>query len=568
MKVQITFAIAFILSLVFSTSCVDDNIISNSDENIKNVVDLKFSFKFEDSNSTRAISDGTTVDKMFYAIISEDGKLINKSSRMLHKNELETQVLSMNISLASGVKYRAIFWVQNSECNAYTFNDDMSVDVNYNGANNDEKRDAFYGASELFSISDAVVGVVLKRPFAQLNAGTFPFDWEYAKKYCDFNVTKSATRIRNLPNKISLLDGTVSGNEDAEFFAYNIPQESLMTDVDSDGIDEKYTYLSMSYVLASDEPTTHSVDFYFMDENNRSVMFANSGTNVVKLQRNYHTDYVGQVLTDAGNLNFREYIAATSVYHNITEDSTLSDITYDMSGHGGLQFASENGQTMTLDNIYITGDIWTIELGEYRGSSYVNYNNVLNNVVFKDLYTTSIIECHEWYFSPACIAYGNTVLNNCSMTGATSSNKKITDKHGIEHDIIPVDLGVRNESDAIINGGEFENLFAWTHAVVDIYGATIGTLYCGTCDSTKHSWMTIHSGTKIDRIINCEPRCPYGGKEYSTTMTIKSGAIVGSIQLVSTDVEFLIIEEGAQVGKITCEGIEYTYEELRSAMGL
>ena len=80
--------------------------------------------------------------------------------------------------------------------------------------------------------------------------------------------------------------------------------------------------------------------------------------------------------------------------------------------------------------------------------------------------------------------------------------------------------------------------------------------------------MTIHSGTKIDRIINCEPRCPYGGKEYSTTMTIKSGAIVGSIQLVSTDVEFLIIEEGAQVGKITCEGVEYTYEELRSAMGL
>ena len=75
MKVQITFAIAFILSLVFSTSCVDDNIISNSDENIKNVVDLKFSFTFEDSNSTRAISDGTTVDKMFYAIISEDGKL-------------------------------------------------------------------------------------------------------------------------------------------------------------------------------------------------------------------------------------------------------------------------------------------------------------------------------------------------------------------------------------------------------------------------------------------------------------------------------------------------------------
>jgi hypothetical protein len=154
------------------------------------------------------------------------------------------------------------------------------------------------------------------------------------------------------------------------------------------------------------------------------------------------------------------------------------------------------------------------------------------------------------------------------MTGATTVRGPITDKHGVEHEVIPVDIGVRNESDAVFNGGTFGTVFAWTHAVVDIYGSDIDTLYCGTCDSTKHSWMTIHSGTTIDRVICCEPRCPYGGKEYSTTMTIKNGAVIGSLQLVSTDVEFLIIEPGAKVGKITCEGVEYTYEELRSAMGL
>ena len=239
-----------------------------------------------------------------------------------------------------------------------------------------------------------------------------------------------------------------------------------------------------------------------------------------------------------------------------------------MSGHDALQFASESGQKMTLENIYITGDIWTIELGEYRGSSYVNYNNELNNVVLKDLVCTSRIECHEWYFSPAVIAYGNTVVNNCSMTGATTVCGPVTDKHGVVHEVIPVDFGVRNESDAVINGGTFGTFFAWTHAVVDIHDATIDTLYCGTCDSTKHSWMTIHNGTTIDKVICCEPRCPYGGKEYSTTMTIKNGAVIGSLQLVSTDVEFLIIEEGAKVGKITCEGVEYTYKELREAMGL
>ena len=154
------------------------------------------------------------------------------------------------------------------------------------------------------------------------------------------------------------------------------------------------------------------------------------------------------------------------------------------------------------------------------------------------------------------------------MTGATTTREPITDKHGVTHEVIPADFAVRNESDCVINGGYFGTVFAWTHAVVDIFGATIEKLYCGTCDSTKHSWMTIGSGTKITEVICCEPRCPYGGKEYSTTMTIKSGAEVGSIQLVSTDVEFLIIEDGAKVGKITCEGVEYTYKELREAMGL
>ncbi|MBQ5776774.1 MAG: hypothetical protein IIW06_07305 [Bacteroidaceae bacterium] len=568
MKGNITFAILLILSLILSTSCVKDNIITNNDNNIANVVNLRFSFTFEDEEITRAVSDGTQVDILYYAIVDESGKLLNKNVRELRSNELASKTISMNLTLSAGVSYRAVFWVQNSECDAYTFSDDMSVTVDYTGANNDEIRDAFYGVSNLFTTTDGIVKVVLKRPFAQLNAGTYPFDWTYAQEYHKFAVTKSAARIRNLPNKISLIDGSVSGKNDAEFYASPIPQEKLLADIDNNGINEEYIYLSMSYVLAGEEPSTHNVDFYFMDDNNRSVMFVNEQLSSVTLQRNAHTDFVGQVLTNNGTLNYTDYISAENVYYNVSEDTIISDKTYNMTGHGAIRFASENGQKVTLNNIYITGDIWTIELGEYRGSSYVNYNNELNNVVFEELHTTSIIECHEWYFSPAAIAYGNSVLNNCVMTGSTTENTQITDKHGIEHDIIPVDIGIRNESDAIINGGHFDNVFAWTHAVVDIFGATIGTLYNGTCDSTKHSWMTIHSGTQIDSIICCEPRCPYGTKEYSTTMTIKKGAKVGSLQLVSTDVEFLIIEDGAQVDKITCNGIEYTYKELRLAMGL
>lgn len=552
------------VAILFATACVSE--MNEAPEGVQTEISL--TINLDDDPVTRAISDGRSVDKLVYAVMTTEGEFISRCEKILSSGIPASGEVKMNVSLARGASYKVVCWAQSSKCSAYTLSDEMVLSVDYNGAANDELRDAFYGVSEPFTLSQAQAEVTLKRPFAQLNAGTHTFDWEFVTGHHGFDVKMSAARVRGVANELNLLDGTVSGSVDAQFTPAALPEEMLKADVDENSSEEKYAYLFMSYILADEEPSYHSVDIHFLDADGMSVMFEDPGLANVKLQRNQRTDFVGQVLSDAGTLNPREYKAETTVYHNITEDTVISDIIYDMSGHDALQFASESGQKMTLENIYITGDIWTIELGEYRGSSYVNYNNELNNVVLKDLVCTSKIECHEWYFSPAVIAYGNTVVNNCSMTGATTVCGPVTDKHGMVHEVIPVDFGVRNESDAIINGGTFGTFFAWTHAVVDIYGATIDTLYCGTCDSTKHSWMTIHSGTTIDKVICCEPRCPYGGKEYSTTMTIKNGAVIGSLQLVSTDVEFLIIEEGAKVGKITCEGVEYTYKELREAMGL
>jgi len=555
-----------ILALIGATvqSCIDETFEAVEG----NEVEVTFSFNVEGSTQTRAISDGKSVDKLVYAIVTEDGKQISRNEKILENGFSSSLDMTMTVSMVKGLTYKAVFWAQSSECSAYTVSDDMTVSVDYSGASNDEKRDAFYGVSTPFTMAENQAEVILKRPFAQFNAGTHPFDWEYATGYHDFDVKQSAVMIRKVADKINLWDGTVSGSADATFSPSALPSEMLMTDVDGDGMKEEYKYLSMSYVLAGTEPTYHSVDLFFIDGNGNAVMAENSALEKVELRRNCRTDFTGQMLTDQGELNIREYIEATTVYHNITEDTTLSDKIYNMSGFDAIQFASEKGDKFTLDNIYMTGDIWTVELGEYRGAGYVTYQNELNNVVFEDLVTTVAIECHEWYFAPAVIAYGYTVMNNCTMTGSTTTREPITDKHGVSHEVIPADIGVRNESDAVFYGCTFGTFVAWTHAVVDIYDSIIDTMYCGTCDSTKHSWMTIHSGTKIDKLICCEPRCPYGGKEYSTTMTIKSGAEIGSLQLVSTDVEFLIIEDGAKVGKITCEGVEYTYKELREAMGL
>ncbi len=550
---------------IVSVSCSErDNLSLNSARE----VELSFVFDAENCHVTRAISDGNSVDKLIYAVFAEDGTLVVRNAVIENVNSLVNGgIFNMTVSLADGQRYRAVFWAQNGECDAYALTEDMKLTVDYSGIGNDDRRDAFYGVSELFEVDGKVKSVILRRPFAQINAVAYPFDWEYVTDFHDFTVIKSCAVIRDVPNCMDLLTGELSGSVSTSFQASEIPSERYYADVDGNGVDEEYVYLSMSYVLAGSEPTTHNADFFFIDKDNMAVMYEHESNRVVELKRNNRSDIIGQVITDNGELNRREFIQTGTVYQNITADTLISNTIYNMSGHDAIQFASVDGQLTTLDNVLITGDIWTIELGEYRGGSYVNYNNVLNNVTYKDLRTTSHIECHEWYFSPACIAYGNTTLNNCVMTGAKSINDSITDQHGT-HKLISVDLGVRNESDAVINGGVYGTLFAWTHAIVNIYGAVVDTLYCGTCDSTDHSWMTIGKGTVIDRVICCEPRCPYGSKEYSTTMTIESGAKVGALELVSTDVEFLIIEDGADVGSITCDGVEYTYEELRSAMGL
>lgn len=575
MKQAITYLIAAI-GLIATVSCTENDIVEtiSSGENV--TLTFVLSTDGEGNPETRAISDGTSVDQVHYAIFTEGGKVVvpkaihNKAVGLTAKGGM-----NLTVSLPAGQGYKAVFWAQNSETDAYTLSADMIVKVDYNKACNDEKRDAFYGTSRVFATSENTVEVTLTRPFAQLNAGAFPFDWEYIKEFHKFDITKSCVRVRNIPHSFNLFTGELSERGSASFKPGVLPTEGLGADVDENNTNEEYTYVAMAYLLADETPSTHDAEFFFLNDEGEAVMFERESTNNVTLQRNCRTDYVGQVLTDYGEINVRTYDddgnqEDGNVYYNVSEDTTIENTIYNMSSHNtALQFASVNGQTVTYNNLLFTGDIWCIELGEYRGRSYVNYNNILNNVELRNLSVSAAIACHEWCFSPATIAYGKTTLNNCVMKGATTIWDTKVDEHGDVRKVIPVDIGVRNESDAWFYGGEYGTVFAWTHAVVEIYGSKIDTLYCGTCDSTDHSWMTIGDKTTIDKIICCEPRKPYPNyPEFSTTMTIKKGAKVGSIQLVSTDVEFLIIEDGATVGSITCDGIEYTYEELRAAMGL
>lgn len=563
-----TICLGFAAAALLAASCS----VEEQKAQLDNEAVVSFSIALENQISTRAISDGKGIDQLMYAVFNEDGSellvskvTINDAASMIERNS--TNGGYVDITLPKGQVYQVVFWAQNSECDAYTVSDDMKVTVDYAGLNNDETRDAFFAATMPFKLDRHLSKeVVLKRPFAQVNVGTYESELEAVKEYGS-EVTYSAATIKGVANQIDLVDGTVSGEVDVVYTASALPSEKLYVDVDRDGYKEVYEYMSMCYVLAGDSNSVHEVAFDFSDANGNTVATAAS-IDLISLLRNWRTNILGYFFTGNANLDIvidaayeDDYNVITSnkdIYYCVTEDTVFENSTYIMSNYNvGLWFSSESGQLVTLNNVKFYGSVWTVVLGEYRGNKYNNYNHVLNNVESKDLVVSNVIKDHDVYVSVGTQIYGNSTLNNCKMTGTTTVATVHFD--GTPHDYTPVDVGIPNECDAVMNNCEIGTMYLWTHAVVTLNNTRIGRIICSCCNSTKHSNLTVAAGSTVG-VIDCTQPAKYGSR-----LIIEEGATVGELNLVNASFKDMDIR--GTVNKITYQGVEYTLDELK-ALGL
>lgn len=310
--------------MLLATSCSNDELDMVQSGNEAQVT---FSLAAEGGIATRAISDGTGANVLYYAIFDADGKLIttiNGSTNGLLKKEDAfpngSKEDNVEVTLAKGQEYTAVFWAQDEDCKAYTVSaetDGLKVAVDYkddkNDNNNDETRDAFFKAEPFTVTGDTEIPVVLKRPFAQINVGVTEADWNAAVE-SGVEITESKVVIKNVATSINLLDGTVSGEEEVTYDFATIPAkftpvETLEVDVNRDGAiqeEEKYVYLSMSYILTDNdaERTTLEADglqFTFSPENGEDIVF-DEGLHAVPVQRNWRTNILGKILT--GDVQF------------------------------------------------------------------------------------------------------------------------------------------------------------------------------------------------------------------------------------------------------------------------
>lgn len=349
--------------MLLATSCSNDelDVVQSGNE-----AQVTFSLGLEGGIASRAISDGTGADVLMYAVFDKDGKRINTIQKV-SKTKV-TFPTTEKITLAKGQTYKVAFWAQDKDCEAYTVSDDMQVTVSYandkNKVNNDETRDAFFKTVEFTVSGNQVINVELKRPFAQINVGVYKADWDAAVA-SGITIKESSVVVKNAATSIDLVTGEV-GEETTDVevsYAKNtIPNEDLKVDLngdkDFDDKNEKYHWLSMSYILVADRnadtdnsgvlgderATLESLQYTFYPESGNNITFGD-GLNSVPVERNWRTNILGQILT--GDIQFN--ITINPIFEgDFNVDAPTSEVKSDAQALAAALTANEEDILVVL----------------------------------------------------------------------------------------------------------------------------------------------------------------------------------------------------------------------------
>lgn len=278
------------VGLLFA-SCSQEEVFAPVNDGISNV---RLTLTTGDMQ-TRAFAQGEKANLLTYAVYQENGGSMKRVVEETTVKEF-TGKAQLNLQLVNGFTYNVVLWAGAADNSPYTLTFDetaASVSVDYSGCGaNDDSLDAFYAVKSLPNVNgDIEVGVVLKRPLAQINVGTNDFDKAAEMGY---TVTESSIKVSKVATGMNLLSGEVSGEEEVEFAKAEIPAATEAFPVTG-----AYRYLAMAYVLVGEDKSTMDISFTYTDGSKEGSRTLGS----VPVQRNHRTNIYGQILTSNGKLN-------------------------------------------------------------------------------------------------------------------------------------------------------------------------------------------------------------------------------------------------------------------------
>ena len=351
---------------------------------------------------TKAIGDGLTAKNLSVAVYDDVSNAAGTHIVTLDKTAVfDALHTTVEYNLVKGKTYHFIFWAQ-ADGAPYTFNPETKkVAINYTGAANDEKRDAFYAVKTLKVTGPATEPVQLHRPFAQVNFGTSD---SAAATVAGVTPTASLFTATDAASSFDVFAGEGTDPVRISFTEAALPAGQLTL---KDGT--SYTYLAMNYFIPAGKLSETHVS-------NLSATFKGASDDVVisvpsaKVQANYRTNIVGNLLTDQVVFNV-EIVPAfedetTIDIENITTAAGLStalanshsaklaaDITIDET------ISVPAGKDVVLDlnghEINNTEDLWNDETGDWslisvRGGSLTIKGNGLLKAKENDCFAVDV----------------------------------------------------------------------------------------------------------------------------------------------------------------------------------
>ena len=354
MKKYFSFIVA-VATMFAVTSCSQEEVIGN-ENNDADYASASFTINTPEGMNSRAIGDGTTVNKVACAVYDENG---DEMTNLRQYVDINNKQATYNVRLAKGQNYRVAFFAYNEGAAAYDVTNLKSIKILPNQASNIEGRDAFtnytnINAADLTNQNNYQETVTLKRPFAQLNLGIDNTEYQDAAN-AGVVVTNSQITVTNVYDAFNAFDNDVA--DDAKLgsmtFAMNgVPQENLIVN------GQAYTYLALNYLLGGDkgdEKALADVDFMWQTAdgktNNPTTHFIN-----IPVQRNYRTNIIGKLLTTPAEFTIIIDEKFDGEYTNNVE----TVITKSVTSAAALQEAIDNapeGQTIIKLEGFIGGDI-------------------------------------------------------------------------------------------------------------------------------------------------------------------------------------------------------------------
>ena len=337
---------------------------------------------------TRAIAQAENADIVYFEVWNSDWKKKLPVYKEDGKTPYEYATVSgrkanIELTLVADQTYNFIFWAQNKECGAYSWETLKNVNVDYSvmePKGNNDKYDAYY-AKETIKVNGAInQTVVLYRPFAQLNFGAS----RMATSFGPVEVGKTEVIVTGLATSFNTLTGkgegelktpvTFSATGLAGLAADPDKEEKLKTE------NGEYTWIAMDYMLMLEDNDLVSVEAKFNLGMDVPVHHAIAN---VPLKKNYRTNIIGdlfaadaklQIVIDQSFLKEDEGITV-----GLPEEIKEVDGVYTVEKPGHILWLSEKSNNGEVDfsgkTISFAADI------DMMGQGFLPINLWCNNSV-------------------------------------------------------------------------------------------------------------------------------------------------------------------------------------------